>query len=278
MSADDLPDLKKRVKDHWETETCGTRYAIELQNERREFFSSIERNRYEQDYMLPAFAGFEEARGKKVLEVGVGAGTDFVRWVRAGAAAYGIDLTEASIRLVKERLQLEGLKADVAVGDAEELNFPENYFDIYYSWGVLHHTPNIEKALAEGWRVLKPSGIMKVMLYHYPSVSAWLIWIRYGLLRADLRSPRTLFSENVESPGTQLFTRREVEALFGRFFERNEIEIRTYLGSGDLLTHKFSRKYPGWKWQAARWLYPRSVVKHVLGHRFGTVMTIRVTK
>jgi len=69
-----------------------------------------------------------------VLEVGVGAGTDFVNWVRADAQACGVDLTPAGVALTRERLALEGLQADVRVADAEALPFPDGMFDIVYSW------------------------------------------------------------------------------------------------------------------------------------------------
>src|SRR3982751_3214424 len=128
-----MDDLKAMVKEHWERETCGTRYGDESLDDRRAYFDEIERTRYEQDDMLKAFARFEESRGKRVLEVGLGAGTDFVQWLRNGAIAMGRDLTDASVRLVRERVALEGFEADVRRGDAEALDLPSDHFDIYYS-------------------------------------------------------------------------------------------------------------------------------------------------
>src|SRR5262245_1079416 len=147
-------ELKALVKSHWEREPCGTRGAST--DDRREFFKQVERERYELEPYIPSFAQFELGRGKRVLEVGVGAGTDFVRWVRAGAAATGIDLTEHAIALVGERLQLEGLSAELKVADAEHLPFDSSTFDIVYSYGVIHHTPNTIKEVREIHRVLKP--------------------------------------------------------------------------------------------------------------------------
>src|SRR2546430_12692155 len=129
----DTTDLKSRVKDHWEREVCGSRYGTPVVTDRKRFFEEIEKTRYENDYMLQDFARFEEAKGKRVLEIGLGSGTDFVQWVRSGAIAYGRDLTVASVVVVKERLALEGRFADVAQGDAELLSgFPVDFFDIYY--------------------------------------------------------------------------------------------------------------------------------------------------
>src|SRR5215472_17644918 len=110
-------ELKALVKSHWESEPCGTRGLSA--KDRREFFERLERERYQLEPYIPSFAQFEAGRGKRVLEIGVGAGTDFVRWVRAGADATGIDLTEHGVALVRERLQLEGLSAELRIADAE---------------------------------------------------------------------------------------------------------------------------------------------------------------
>src|ERR1700687_386357 len=147
-------ELKSFVKAHWEQKPCGSRGLIS--EDRLEFFRRLERDRYDLEAYIPAFAQFELGRGKRVLEVGVGAGTDFVRWVRAGADATGIDLTEQGIALVRERLKLEGLSAKLQVADAEALPFETGSFDIVYSYGVIHHTPNTIQAVEEIHRVLRP--------------------------------------------------------------------------------------------------------------------------
>src|SRR5437016_2153494 len=95
-------------------------------------------------------------RGRRVLEIGVGLGADHQRFAEAGAELYGIDLTDRAVRHTQGRLALFGLTSKLEVGDAERLNFPDEYFDCVYSWGVLHHTPNTAAAIAEVRRVLKP--------------------------------------------------------------------------------------------------------------------------
>ena len=74
-------------------------------------------------------------QSKKILEIGVGLGADHHEFCFAGAETYGIDLTERAIRRTKERLELFNLKSNLSVGDAENLDFNENIFDIVYSWG-----------------------------------------------------------------------------------------------------------------------------------------------
>lgn len=276
MSVALLEKLKAQVRSHWEQEVCGTRYGAS--EDRRTYFAEIERTRYEQDFMLRDFARFETARGKKVLEVGVGAGTDLAQWARVGAIVYGIDLTDAAVELSRERIALEGLSAQIARGDAEQLTFPNDYFDIYYSWGVLHHTPNTEQAISEACRVLRPGGTLKIMLYHWPSVGALLVWLLHGPLRMRFLGPRATYARYVESPGTRMFTVQEGRQMVGRHFPADSIRTATFLGPGDLLTQKASRRYEGPAWKLLQGIFPRWFVRHVIGDRFGTVMTIEATK
>jgi len=117
-------ELKQQVRSHWEEEVCGTRFASSP--DRQRFFEEISRARYAHERYIPAFADFAAYRGKRVLEIGVGAGSDFERWVLAGARATGIDLTESAIALTRERLRLRGVPDEayrLAVSDAERLDF-----------------------------------------------------------------------------------------------------------------------------------------------------------
>jgi ubiquinone/menaquinone biosynthesis C-methylase UbiE len=269
---------KELVKEHWEREVCGSRYGDTSLADRRRFFDQIERERDVQEPRLREFARFNDATGKRVLEVGLGMGTDLVRWARAGAEVFGRDLTEASVAAVRERVALEGLSADVAVGDAERLDFPDDYFDVYYSWGVLHHTPNTERAIAEAHRVLRPGGELRIMLYHWPSVGAMLVWLAQGPLRGRLISPRTAYARYVESPGTKLFSRSAARRLVGRHFRAETIRVDTHIAAGDLINHRLSARYAHPLWRLAQRIYPRWFVRHVLGDRFGTNLTLTAVK
>lgn len=275
-------DLKRRVKEHWENDPCASRYADRSVNDAMAAFAEVDRQLYRQDYMRQSFAEFDSARGKRVLEVGLGVGSDLLSWARAGAEVSGVDLTEASVRIVRRRLDAEGLSAKVLVGDAENLPFEDAQFDLFYSWGVLHHTPDTEKALRQAWRVLKPGGSIKLMLYHYPSVFAYLVWFLYGPLRGSLSNPRQLVFDHVESPGTKSFTEDEIREMMvraaGGGLTPEAIKVRPHLASSDLLTFELSDKYRAWKWRAIRRIYPRRLVKELIGDRFGFFMTIEAVK
>ena len=156
--------LKASVRAHWESEACGTR---ELDTGiRAAFFAQLERERYLYESYIPEFANFKSARGARVLEIGIGAGTDFIQWSRNGAHATGVDLTAAGTRLSAERLALEGFTARLCQGDAEVLPFGAEQFDIVYSWGVLHHTGAMWRALEHAARPVRPGGQLFIAIYN----------------------------------------------------------------------------------------------------------------
>ena len=145
----------------------------------------------------------------------MGAGTDFVRFARAGADATGVDLTEHAIRLVRQRLDNEGLQAHLQQADAEALPFEDEAFDRVYSWGVLHHTPDTARAVREAVRVLAPGGRLCVMLYARHSWVAYGLWAKHALLKGrPTRSLADVLAHHMESEGTKGFTVRELRDMF----------------------------------------------------------------
>jgi ubiquinone/menaquinone biosynthesis C-methylase UbiE len=210
-------DQKILVRDYWEAQPCGSDDA-ESPWASRKFFAEIEQERYQAEPFVRDFAAFQSWKGKQVLEVGVGAGTDFVNFARAGAEATGIDLTENGISLARHRLSLEGLTATLRVADAEALPFEDASFDLVYSWGVLHHTPDTEKAISEVHRVLAPGGEARIMLYARRSWKGIRMWLHYALLRGrPFQSLATVIGEHLESAGTKAYTQSELEDLFAGF-------------------------------------------------------------
>ena len=181
--------LKERVRAFWQAHPCGTKFS-DAEMGTREFFERVEAHRYEKEWHIPAAADFTNARGLKVLEIGCGLGTDGAQFAKEGANYTGVDLTDAAIELARKRFELFGLKGEFQVADAENLDFPDESFDVVYSHGVLHHTPDMDAAVHEIHRVLKPGGRAIVMLYHRGSYN-YRVGIRVlrragaGLLKSD---------------------------------------------------------------------------------------------
>ena len=158
-------ELKERVRQFWQEHPCGTKFADASPGSRR-FYELVEEHRYTKEWHIPAAAGFASTKGLRVLEIGCGLGTDGAQFAQAGADYTGIDLTDAAIELAQKRFELFNLSGTFQTDDAERLSFPNDSFDLVYSHGVLHHTPDIDAAIREIHRVLRPGGRAEVMLYH----------------------------------------------------------------------------------------------------------------
>ena len=211
-------DLKQEVKGYWNKESCGTSVA-ESKKFSYEYFNEIEEYRYNVEPEIFSFAQFTRFHNKKVLEVGVGAGTDFIQWVRAGADAYGIDLTEEAVEHVKRRLELYGLAAkEIKVSDAENIPYADNAFDLVYSWGAIHHSPDFNKALKEIIRVARIGGTIKIMIYHRRSLNAFSKYLMYGLRRGKpFQSFSKILYNHMESIGTKAFTVKEIKDILSGY-------------------------------------------------------------
>lgn len=229
--------LKASVREFWNTQSCDTQVARSAKFS-KEYFEEIERFRYFDQPFIHSFAQFTRFRGKKVLEVGFGAGTDFVQWLRAGAVATGIDLTQEALANLLNRIQAYGLPAPehVQVADAENLPFSSDTFDLGYSFGVLHHSPDTEKAIRELVRVVRPGGQIKIMLYNRRSIYAFNLWIKFALLRGKpWKSRRWVLWNHMESIGTKAYTRGELARMLPKL-GLTEVDIHTELTAADYLS------------------------------------------
>lgn len=210
MSSSDTTD---KVRKFWESKSCGARHTAKEKHS-MEYFDEIESYRYTYEPFIHSFAQFTRWSGKRVLEVGVGAGTDFLQFARAGARCYGVDLTREAIDNVKARLRLYGLSAeDLTRCNAEQLPYPDNSFDLVYSWGVIHHAEDTEKVLSEINRVVRPGGFVKIMVYHLYAPYTIYVWLRNAILRGKLRGPRWAIFHHQESYGTKAYTEREIRNM-----------------------------------------------------------------
>ncbi|MCA1602873.1 MAG: class I SAM-dependent methyltransferase, partial [Acidobacteria bacterium] len=161
--------------------------------------------------------------------------------------------------------------------DAENLPFADNTFDLVYSWGVLHHSPDTYRAFEEVFRVLKPGGTMKAMIYHVPSWSGLFLYLRYGLARGRFgKTMKTAIFEKLESPGTKAYTGTEAEQLISSLGFGN-LKLTTKLGPGDLLLIKPSAKYQTRLFKLIWQIYPRWLIR-MLGDQFGLYLLIEAEK
>jgi ubiquinone/menaquinone biosynthesis C-methylase UbiE len=223
-----LAEEKLRAREQWDADPCGEVYGKEREFGTREFFDEVERHRYE-EYApwMRGVMGFDQFAGARLLEVGCGMGTDLLQFARGGAHCTGIDLTPRSIEISRHRFDLYGMPGDFALSDAERLSFADETFDVFYSNGVLHHTPETGSAVREAHRVLKPGGTAKVMLYHRNSWAYWVdLILKQGIYRrelfrglkpSDLMSKYVEYSETGARPLVKAFSRREGRSLFSMF-------------------------------------------------------------
>ena len=218
---------RKEIKDFWEQGPpmgfIGENLGYE---EKRRFRYSL------QDYMHPIFE-FEKFSGKKVLEIGCGGGIDSAEFARNGAFVTSTDFTKIGVQTTKELLKEAHLPSNVIQADATNLHFEGNTFDLVYSFGVLHHIPDIEKALSEIKRVLKPEGQIMIMVYNRDSLLygysiVYLRGIKEKLLeKLTMDELLARYSERKEdNPYTKVYTKAEAQNLFSRYFKSCSVQVR----------------------------------------------------
>lgn len=234
-----LEDEKLRAREQWDQDPCGALYGQEHEFGTREFFDSVERHRYtEYAPWMPAVMGFNDFPGARLLEIGCGMGSDLLQFARGGAHCTGVDLTPRSIETSRHRFELYGERGAFLLTDGEHLPFADESFDVVYSNGVLHHTPDTAGAVREVHRVLRRGGVAKVMLYHKHSLAYWgEMILRRGILGGELlrgRSPEEIMSRWVEysehgaRPLVKAYSRKEASELFEMFSDvKIEIEQMT---------------------------------------------------
>ena len=256
-------ELKQQVREYWNAHPCGTQFT-HLEWGSKRFFDEVERFRYETQPFMRKLMEFDNFRGKQLLEIGCGLGTDLLQFARAGALVTGVDLTPASIELVKKRFALEGIPVEAQVADAEHLPFPDGSFDVVYSFGVLHHTPNTQKSIDDVYRVLKPGGRIIIMLYHKNSIHVYLGAPLYTISHKLHAGGRSLVEDWVrvydgaENPLGKAYSRSEIRTMFSRF---SNLRFA--------VCDPIRRKYPA----AVNW-----VNQNLLSRRWGFWLVIKGTK
>ena len=255
---------KQAVHDFWNSASCGEQgYAIGADDVTR--LEAQAQARYRLEPYLRSFAGFGDGHDKDVLEIGVGMGADHIEWARARPRSLaGVDLTERAIRFTQARFAAAGFASNLQVADAENLPFDDASFDLVFSWGVLHHSPDTARAFSEVARVLRPGGTARIMIYHRWSLTGLMLWGRYGLLRGrPTTSLNDIYDQNLESPGTKAYSRAEAEELC-RQAGLVPAEIRIQLNHGDLLEGAVGQRHGGAMLTLAKAFWPRSLFRRFM--------------
>jgi ubiquinone/menaquinone biosynthesis C-methylase UbiE len=190
------------------------------------FFADLDQYHFEKLHHLPRLIDFNGYRGKKVLDVGCGAGTDLVRFARGGAEVTGVDISSAAIELARSNFEQQGLAADLHEADGERLPFDANTFDLVYAHGVVQYTPDGQGLVDECRRVLKPGGEAIFQVYNRIS---WL-----NALSRLMKVPL----EHEDAPVLRKYSAAEFRRLLRRFRDVRIVEERFPVKS---------RLHGGWK-------------------------------
>lgn len=269
---------KRAARATWQHNPAGWSHAPDATVGSRSFFDRVVRERFEHEIpFICELIPFASFAGRRVLEVGCGAGYDALKICEGGAAYTGIDLAPANPARLRTHLAERGFAPRALCADAEKLPFPSASFDVVFSNGVLHHTPDIAAALREIRRVLAPGGELWLVLYHRDSAFFWLhvVLSRFLLHGGFLRGPLRRQMSRIESTGSdaeplvRVYGRRGATALLEAANLRVEESWIRKLQGHDM---------PGYR--VLRHVYPHvpRAWKRFAERRFGWYLTLRATR
>jgi 2-polyprenyl-3-methyl-5-hydroxy-6-metoxy-1,4-benzoquinol methylase len=201
-------------------------------------FDRIDRRFLDGNPWLRTRFDFAAARGRRVLEIGCGAGSASCLFAAAGAEVVAVDLTQQAVELTRANARAKALELDVRRMDAESLQFPAESFDYVFSWGVIHHSRSTETVMREIARVLRPGGRGLCMVYNRASVRYYLHGLFWLFAKGKILAGHDLAS--VQGCYT--------DGYYQRHFTPRE--LRTSLGAAGLrcdrisITHMANRMLP----------------------------------
>ncbi|MCV3243674.1 class I SAM-dependent methyltransferase [Mesorhizobium sp. ZC-5] len=217
-------EARLEAQKQWNATACG---ELEGDKETPDYFLAVEKDRFAQQAWALEYFDYSRFAGKRVLEIGIGQGTDLMQFAKAGAECFGVDITDNHLELTARNFRLRGKKVDLRKADATQLPFPDGYFDCVYSFGVMHHIPEIDRVVAEVHRVLKPDGVIMVALYYKWSAFHLIKWLLLkGLLKGDmfklgysglLATIETGADGKVVKPYVKLYGKAETRRLLQNF-------------------------------------------------------------
>jgi len=257
----------EEVREYWDRRPCNIRHSLQPLGT-REYFDEVEARKYFVEPHIPGFAEFERWRGKKVLEIGCGIGTDTVNFARNGAQVTAVELSPKSLEVARQRVAVYGLENSVrfCLGSAEDLAsfLPEDRYDLIYSFGVIHHTPHPERVLEQMGRYAALGATVKIMVYHRHS---WkVLWIVLGYGKGQFWRTSELVARHSEAqtgcPITYTYSRREAARLLeSRGFRVLQVSVDHIFPYRipDYVQYRYVRAWP-WSWMPQplfRWMERR---------------------
>ena len=205
------------VKQYWDDRPCNVKHSKKDLGS-MEYFDEVERKRYTAEPHIPKFADFSAWKGKKVLEIGCGLGTEGINFARHGANYTGTDLSIESLNLAQKRFEVYNKKGRFFEGNAEKLStfVPAEKYDLIYSFGVIHHSPKPNLIIDQIYKYMDESSILKIMLYAKDS------WKNY-MIDAELDQPEAQYG----CPIANTYSKDDVKNLLHGFdilsIEQNHI-------------------------------------------------------
>lgn len=212
-SVADSHSLVEQIRHYWNTRIHDLEMAKSPTGSAA-FFEELDAYRYEKLNYLPHSVDFGGYRGRRVLEIGCGIGTDLVRFARGGALVTGVDVSQAAIDLARRNFECAGLPAELRVADGCWLPYAGGHFDLVYCHGVLQYAADPGGMVREAHRVLARKGTAIFMVYNRRS---WLAWMSRNL---------GVQLEHSDAPAFQLFTIAEFDALLAIFPRRQIVPER----------------------------------------------------
>ena len=236
MQSSIQPDIQT-VQSYWNARPCNIRHSTQPIGT-KEYFDEVEKRKYFVEPHIPGFAQFERWKGRRVLEVGCGIGTDTINFARAGALVTAVDLSSESLKLAQQRAKVFGLEKCVTFyqANAEDLSaaVPVESYDLVYSFGVIHHTPNPSGVIAQIRGYMTPSSELRIMLY---AKNSW----KNIMIDAGFDQPEA----QTGCPVAFTFTEQEVRELLAGFqiFEIRQDHIFPFV----------IEKYVKYEYEVAPW-------------------------
>jgi ubiquinone/menaquinone biosynthesis C-methylase UbiE len=217
-------DATVEAQKQWNTNPCG---EVEGEKNSIDYFKNVEKARYSQQKWQKDYFKFDDFGGKKILEIGIGHGTDLIQFAKSGAICYGVDITDKHLELTQANFNLQKLDVTLYKSDASQMPFEDSYFDCIYSFGVIHHIPDAENVIKECFRILKPGGkIMLAFYYKYSAFSILIKFLNHGLVNGwlfkmgfkGLLSTIEFGADGVNiKPFVKLYSKKDMRRLLGDF-------------------------------------------------------------